>query len=219
MLKIYGVYRSRATRPLWILEEIGMPFEHVPVIQAYKLSDPHAPDARLNSRSPEYLAVNPMGAIPAAEDNGLVLWESLAITLYLAKKYGGALGPSSVEEDAQMTQWSLFAATEIESNALKILTVINEGRSSTEAGQAELQALARLLDRPFRVLEQHFGQTEYAVAGRFTAADINIAEVVRYAFAYTPFAERYGHLAAWLKRCQQRPGYQAMWAKREAEVE
>ncbi len=61
MLKIYGVYRSRATRNLWMAGEIGLDFEHVPVIQAYRLPDPFAPDAPLNTRTPSFMAVNPMG--------------------------------------------------------------------------------------------------------------------------------------------------------------
>eukprot|EP01035_Chromulina_nebulosa_P014683 gene14683-biopygen12512 len=76
MLKIYGVYKSRATRILWLVEELGLPFEQVPVLQAYKLADPLAADARLNTRSPAFLAVNPMGGIPTIDDDGLVLNES-----------------------------------------------------------------------------------------------------------------------------------------------
>ena len=52
MLTIYGVYRSRATRPLWLIEELGLPFKLVPVIQAYRLADSSAPGAPLNSGSP-----------------------------------------------------------------------------------------------------------------------------------------------------------------------
>ena len=93
MLKIYGVYKSRATRILWLVEELGVPFELVPVLQAYKLKDPTASGTRLNTRSPEFLAVNPMGSIPTIEDDGLVLNESLAQTLYVARKHGGPIAP------------------------------------------------------------------------------------------------------------------------------
>jgi glutathione S-transferase len=54
----------------------------------------------------------------SSEDDGLVLHESLAINLYLAKKHGGPLAPTNLAEDALMTMWTLWAATEVESHAL-----------------------------------------------------------------------------------------------------
>ena len=219
MLKIYGVYKSRATRILWLAEELGIDFELVPVLQAYKLKDPMAPDARLNTRSPAFLAINPMGSIPTIEDDGLVLNESLAQTLYVARKHGGPIGPRDLIEEAQMLQWSLFAATSIETEALKVSMANNEGRLGTEAGQSEAKAGARILSRPFGVLAKHFYPNDYAVGGRFTVADINLAEIVRYAQAYQPLFDAHPKTAAWLAHVQARPGFKAMWEKRLAEVE
>ena len=91
MLTIYGVYRSRASRNYWLADELGLPYVSVPVIQAYRLDDPAAPDAPLNTQSPEFLAVNPTGLIPCIDDGGFVMTESLAINLYLARKHGGPL--------------------------------------------------------------------------------------------------------------------------------
>ncbi|MBX9467366.1 MAG: glutathione S-transferase family protein [Rhizobium sp.] len=219
MLKIYGVYKSRATRILWLMEELGAPFELVPVLQAYKLKDPVADGVRLNTRSPEFLAINPMGSIPTIVDDGLVLNESLAQTVYVARKHGGPLAPKDAAEDALMLQWTLFGATSIETEALKIAMANNEGRLGTEAGQAEAKAVARILARPFGVLEKHFAANDYAVGGRFTVADINLAEIVRYAQAYQPLFDAHPKTAAWLGRVQARPGFKAMWEKRLAEVE
>ncbi|RVK86549.1 glutathione S-transferase, partial [Sinorhizobium meliloti] len=89
MLTIYGVYRSRASRNYWMAGELGLPFRSVPVVQARRVADPLAADAPLNTKSPGFLAINPMGLIPAIEDDGLVLTESLANNLYLARKHGG----------------------------------------------------------------------------------------------------------------------------------
>jgi glutathione S-transferase len=219
MLKIYGVYKSRATRILWLMEELGSPFELVPVLQAYKLADPMAADARLNTRSPAFLEINPMGSIPTIEDDGLVLNESLAQTLYVAKKHGGPTAPRDLIEEAQMLQWSLFGATSIETEALKISMANNEGRLSTEAGQQEAKAVARILSRPFGVLEKHFAAHDFAVGDRFTVADINLGEIVRYAQTYQPLFDAHPKTAAWLARIQSRPGFKAMWEKRLAEVE
>ena len=213
MLKIYGVYRSRATRPLWLLEEMGQPFELVPVIQAYRLAEPMAQGAPVNTLSPEFLAVNPMGSIPSLDDNGFVLHESLAITLYLARKYGGDLGPRDIAEEGSMVQWSLFAATGIETPALKIQST----KDDTDEGKAEISVAARTLKRPFDVLEKHLSTNSHLVGGRFSVADVNVAEVVRYAQDHAPLFERRPALKAWLEACQARPGFQAMWGKRMAE--
>src|SRR5262245_35299536 len=121
MLTIYGVYRSRASRTFWLAGELGLAFRHVPVLQAYRLADPHGAGAPLNTRSPEFLRINPSGHIPSIDDDGFVLHESLAINLYLAKKHGGPLAPASPAQDGAMTMWALWAATEVEPHALNIL--------------------------------------------------------------------------------------------------
>lgn len=64
MLTIYGVYRSPASRNIWLASEMGLKVRHVPVVHAYRMADPHAPDAPLNTRSPAFLAINPNGHVP-----------------------------------------------------------------------------------------------------------------------------------------------------------
>lgn len=213
MLKIYGVYRSRATRPLWLIEELGIPFELVPIIQAYRLPEPMAAEAPINTLSADFLGLNPMGSIPSMDDDGFVLHESLAISLYLARKYGGEVGPRDINEEALMIQWSLFAATSIEASALKI----QQTRADTDDGKAEIEVAARLLKRPFDVLEKHFSRNSHMVGGRFTVADINVAEIVRYAQGHEALFENRPALKAWLETCQARPAFKAMWEKRLAE--
>ena len=108
MLKIYGVYRSRAARVYWLVRELAVPFESVPVIQANRLSDPLSAVAPFNTRSPGFLAINPMGQIPSIDDSGLILHESLAINSYLARKHGGPLSAINSEEEAQIAAWILW---------------------------------------------------------------------------------------------------------------
>jgi glutathione S-transferase len=217
MLTIYGVYRSRATRTFWLADELDLEFTHVPVIQARRLDDPLASDAPLNTLSPEYRAINPMGTIPCIQEDDLVLYESMAINLYLARRYGGEFAPNSPREEGLMMQWSFFAATEIETNALKISTTIAEGLGSSETGQAVLDVSARLLKRPFGVLEQHLAQHDYLVGNRFTVADINMAEVVRYAQGHDGLFDAHPAVKTWLETCQSRRGFRTMWEKRSAE--
>ncbi|KXG88000.1 glutathione S-transferase family protein [Agrobacterium bohemicum] len=218
MLTIYGVYRSRATRTLWLAGELGLEFKHMPVIQARRLSDPLATDAPVNTLTPSYLAINPMGTIPCIDDDGMVLYESMAINLYLARKYSTPLAPADLVEDAQMMQWSFFSATEIETNALKISSTVAEGLANSEAGQTVIEVAARMLRRPFKVLEQHLSSTDYLVGNRFSVADINAAEVVRYAQGHPALFDANPSVKAWLERCQSRPAFRAMWDARNIEA-
>ena len=96
-LRIYGAARTRAFRALWMAEELGLDYEHVPL-----------EIGAAGARKQDYLALNPNGRLPAIEEDGFVLWESLAITLYLAKKHG-RFYPAGLEGEAKAWQWSLWA--------------------------------------------------------------------------------------------------------------
>jgi glutathione S-transferase len=215
MLTIYGVYRSRASRNIWLADELGIPFKHVPVMQLYRLSL-EAAKSVLHTKSPEFLKVNPNGHVPCIEDDGLVLNESLAINLYLAKKHGGPLAPANLAEDAQMTMWALWAATEVETNALTVMSH-RVAKPPAERDPKLAAAALEALRAPFAVLDKALSASGYIVGGRFTVADINTAEVVRYAMAAPELFEAAPRVKAWLAACQARPAFKAMWAKRDAE--
>jgi glutathione S-transferase len=216
MLTIYGVYRSRASRTIWLVKEIGLEYRHVPVIQAYRLADPAAADAPLHTRSPAFLAVNPNGRIPAIDDDGLVLHESLAINLYLAKRYGGALGPADSAEDGLMTMWSIWAMTEAEPHTIEVL-YHRVGNPHGACDPAKADAAVAALRAPFAVLDAALAATGFLVGGRFTVADLNLAEVIRYAGAAPELFEAAPRVKAWLAACQARPACRAMMAERERE--
>ena len=213
MITLYGVYRSRASRPLWLLAECGTAFRHVPVIQSYRLDQPKATDAPLNTASPAFLAVNPLGQVPALEDDGLLLSESLAISLYIARRHGGALGPQSDAETAMMEQWALFAATAIEGPALEILNTLGNGGDTAEA-HANVAINAEKLRRPLARLQAHLADHSHIVADRFTVADINTAECLRYAQGHPTLLAEFPAVKAWLENCQSRPAFKAMWTAR-----
>ncbi|MDP3961289.1 MAG: glutathione S-transferase family protein [Pseudorhodobacter sp.] len=217
MLTLYGVYRSRASRPLWLLAEIGLPFTHVPVVQARRLPDPLAPDAPLNTASPAFLKVNPQGQIPAMVEDGLVLTESLAICQHIARKHGGTLGPQNLDEAALIDQWALFAATGIEAPALEILYAQEGGEDQTPAGAAKIADCAARLARPLARLEGHLATHQWLLPPRFTVADIMVAECLRYAQGHAALMAAHPATTAWLKRCQARPAFKTMMAARLAE--
>ena len=218
MLTIYGVYRSRASRNYWMAEELGIPYQSVPVMQAYRLDNPLADDAPLNTQTPSFLAINPMGLIPAIDDDGLVLAESLANNLYLARKHGGPLSGADAREDGQIAAWTLWAATEVEPHTVKIVLSNDKGTQDSAEGRARIEACVAALEKPFARLEAHLGTADYAVANRFTVADLNLAEVFRYAMSETALFDRHPRVTAWLARCHARPGFKAMMAGRSKEA-
>ncbi len=103
-MRVYGIARTRAFRALWMAKELGLDYEHLPI----EIGDGGA-------RAQEFLAINPNGRLPFIDDDGFVLFESLAITLYLAKKYShGDLYPAALQEEAKVWQWSFWAIAEVD---------------------------------------------------------------------------------------------------------
>jgi glutathione S-transferase len=212
MLTLYGVLRSRASRNVWLAHELGVEFRHVPVIQAYRTPAP----GQLTTASPEFRAVNPNGRVPAMEWDGVVLNESLAINLYMSKRAGGPLAPRDLAEDGLMTMWSLWAMTEAEPHTINVLyhTI---GRPPAERDAGVLGAAVAALAQPFAVLDEALAKDGFAVGGRFTVADLNLAEVFRYAQPAPELFEAAPRVRNWLAACQARPAFRRMMEEREQE--
>ena len=197
-LKIYGVARSRAFRTLWMAGELGIPYEHVKIDFADS-----------GTRRPEYLAINPNGHVPAIDDDGFKLWESMAINLYLAKKYGSGIGlyPQSLEDEARVWQWSFWGMTEIERPALTVL--LNRIGPEDRRDAAAADEAERALAAPLKVLDTAVAGSPYLLGDKFTVADLNVASILAWArqarvnLAAVPKAEM------WLKACHDRPAAQA----------
>ncbi len=216
MITIYGVLRSRASRNVWLLLEAGHAFRRTGVVQAYRLAQPDAPDAPLHTRHPDFLKINPNGHVPTMVDGDLVLHESLAINLYLAKRYGGELGPRDLAEDGLMGMWALWAATGAETPALDIL-YHRVGKPPAERDEAIAQAGIAALRAPFAVLDKALAGKDWLVGDRFTVADINTAEVIRYAMPAQELFDAAPNVKRWLAACHARPAFQRMMAEREQE--
>lgn len=203
-LKIYGIIRSRAFRTLWCAEELAIPYEHI----GTGFNDG-------TNRTPEFLAINPNGRVPAIVDGGLALCESFAINLYLAKKHGtGTLYPSTLEGEALQWQWALWTANEIErplgewaSHALML--------PEKDRDPAKAAAALATLERPLSVLEGTLTRHAYLTdAERFTVADLNLAATLYRGRAMD--LSRRPHVARWLAACYERPAAKLVCARREA---
>ena len=167
MIKFYGTSKSRAARSLWALEELGLKYEHIPTEVA-------------KAKSPEYLKINPNGHIPALDDDGVILCESMAINLYLAEKYGkNSLWPASVEDHGRAYQWSFWGITELEGHFLTLLShkmfLPPDQRDEKKANDA-----INSLKAPLNVLDAALKGREYLLGSNFTIADLNVAGVLTF---------------------------------------
>lgn len=191
-LQIYGVARTRAFRALWIAEELGLAYEHRPI-----------EIGEAGARTPEFLALNPNGRLPVIVDGDFVLPESLAITLYLAKKYSlGTLYPAKLQDEARLWQWSFWALAEIDRGVnIWSLHAVRLPPHERNAGLRE-EAL-KVLAAPFAVLDKALAESAYLLGADFTVADLNVAAVVSRAIDMDLSASP--HLKNWLMRCLERP--------------
>jgi glutathione S-transferase len=192
-LTIYGSAASRTSWVLWLAEELGLKYEHVPV-------NHRAGEAR----KPEHLALNPNGHVPVIRDDDLVLWESLAINLYLAKKHGGPIAPKTPADEARALMWSMWAPSELESRWAVLLQhavmLPEDKRNPVLAAEAK-----SALKAPLDVLESALAKSDYLLGDTFTVADLNVAAHIsmlpRMKYDLAPWPK----ISAWAAKCSDRP--------------
>lgn len=176
MLKLYGGARSRASIVQWYLEELEVPYEFV-------LLDMQAGE----HLQPEFRQINPFGKVPAIVDGDLKLWESGAILLYLAERYG----KETLEERAISAQWILFANATLGPGIF------------VEANRA------REMPRLMEPLDKILGQQPFISGDRFTVSDVAVGSFL----AYIPLMlkldlSEYPNVTAYMKRMAERPAFQ-----------
>ncbi len=189
-------------------KELELAFEHIPLA----MGDPAL-------KQPDYLKVNPAGRIPAMDDEGFRLSESLAINLYLARKYGDRarppLAPASLEEEATIWQWSCWTLTDLEAplNIIYLHRVFlpQSKRDAKAAEEAEAQ-----LQVPLAMLDNALADSPYLLGARFTVADLNVACVLSASRLSVIDISAFPRVANWAKRCHGRPASLAVQAIRQA---
>jgi glutathione S-transferase len=200
-IKLYGIAGSRAFRSLWMLEELGLPYEHIKT--DFKGG---------GTRTPDYLKINPNGHIPALQDDGLTLFESMAINLYLAMKHNKGLWPASVEDQARAIQWSFWGMTEVEPHLMKVL--FNRVMLPPDR-RDEVQAVKALdnLKQPFSVLNSAL-TGNFLVGTGFSVADLNVAAIMSWTRPSKVDVSAYPSLDQWLATSMDRPAFKVAWGKR-----
>jgi len=199
MLKLYGFARvnsgargnTRDLRVLWALEEMGLPYEIVGMDH---------PNHDLDS--PEYRALNPFGQIPVIDDDGMVVSESGAILLYLARK-SGKLIPRDLAGEAQVLRWCFTALTTVEIPVLSMWFVNLSGGK----GSKPSEALHGWSEMRLNQLDGWLAGRQFIATDEFTVADILMTHVLD---AGTPAAmlKSCANLLAYRARCTGRPAWQ-----------
>jgi glutathione S-transferase len=171
-------------------EELGLTYEHVP----YEFNEPQL-------KSNEFLALNPAGAIPTIVDDGFCLSESLAINLYLSKKYSPSsdgLYARSSEEEAAIWQWTLWAQGHLEPWVQQDLLLKDLIQAIGDRAQA-------MINRSLQVLARVLLSSNWLVGNRFTVADANVASVLSPSRAKNIDFSKHPEVEQWLSRCYSRP--------------
>jgi glutathione S-transferase len=184
MIKLYGGTFSRASIVHWYLEELEIPYEFVKL-------DMQAGE----HRQPEFLAINPMGKVPAIVDGDFILWESGAILLYLADKYGKkTLSP---EERGIYSQWSLFA------NATLGPGVFVEATRDKE------------MPKLMNPLNEILGKQPFLLGNEFTVADVAVGSILNYIPIMLKLdLSEYPNVTNYMKKLSQRAAFQKVMGSR-----
>ena len=190
-LTIYGAPQSRTMRTLWMAAELGLEYTHVPLA----FDDPAL-------KSAEFLNLNPAGTIPTIVDDGVVVAESLAINLYLAKKYGRGepllLYPETTEDEAAVWRWTLWAQGHLE-------PWVQQDRSLADLRAAIGPGAHRVIATSLGLLDRTLAKQRWLVGQRFSVADMNVAAVLSPSRARHLDLESLVHIRTWLSSCYNRP--------------
>jgi len=190
-LTIYGTPRSRTMRVLWMAAELGLDYTHVPLA----FDDPAL-------KAEDFRRISPAGVIPAIVDDGFALSESLAINLYLAKKFGSGgpmpFYPNTLRDEADAWRWTLWAQGHLEPWVQRDAHL--EGLRATAAGDVETMVQAALA-----TLDRALAGRPWLIGEHFTVGDLNVAAVL--SPSRVPYLDLRPHpgVGEWLGRCYGRP--------------
>lgn len=195
MITLYGVAASRAFRPLWMLEELALPYRLESI------------DFRAGeTETTAYHEINPNGKIPTLIDGELKLVESMAINLYLASRYGREQGfwPEEAAGEGLAYQWSFWVMGELE---LPLLTLLQHKRMlpAEQRDPIKVRQSEGAIRRPLSILQSALAGRDYLLDERFSVADLNVAAVVIWSKPARVSLTDYPDLKSWLERCTTRP--------------
>jgi glutathione S-transferase len=190
MMKLYWAPRTRSFSALWLMEEAGQPYERV-------LTD----FSKGEQKSPEYLAINPMGKVPALRDGEATLAEAAAICAYVAERYPQAkLAPPLGDSlRAKYLYWLFFSPGCIEPAMVQLATKIEMNPTAAGWGDAKLV---------FDVLDAALSKGPWLLGDTFSAADIIVGSGLNFAVRLFKLAPSRPSFDRYIDRCAARPAFQ-----------
>jgi glutathione S-transferase len=191
MLRLYGSANSRAVRAIWMLGELGIPYEHKDWL-------PRCPE----TKTPEFRALNSNGRVPTIDDDGFVLAESMAINLYLARKHKSPLYPSDPQGEALAIQWSLWETDRLDRQIVDYVRHLKALPAAERKPEIAEKAWKEVVPA-FDVLENALGKSKYLLGNEFSVADLNVAAALFRALSID--LAQWPKLDAWMKACWARP--------------
>ena len=205
MLKLYGQYRSRAFRVAWLCKEANIPYEHHNVTINVEGA---------TAKAPWYAALNPNQRVPTIDDDGVVMWESGAINLYLAEKYKSPLWPKDLQGKGRAYQWAFFIANDVEPHMITVmqhrLMFAPEKRDPALADAADEKLRPRL-----KVLDDFLSAHDYFDIDKWGLADFMVASVC-YSFTVMKYdLSKFPRFQKWLMASIERPRAKEARALRE----
>jgi glutathione S-transferase len=202
MIIVHHLNNSRSQRVLWLLEELGLPYE----LKAYNR------DAVTNLAPPELKAVHPLGKSPVITDDGRTIIESGAITDYIIRRHGGgrlAPAPGSAAHEDYL-QWLHFAEGSAMTPFLLALYTARLG----EAAAPLAPRIQEQIGAHVAYFSQSLGSNDWLVENRLSGADIMMSFIAEIAAAQG-LGAHFPNVAAYAARLQARPAWQAAKAKTE----
>jgi glutathione S-transferase len=201
MLRIHGSARSRAQRTLWMTFELGIPYEHDDLL-------PRSP----GTKTAEFLALNPNARVPVIEDDGFVLYESMAINFYLAKKHNSALYPSDPRNEALALQWSFWETDRLDRH-LADYVMHTSGLPEAERNKSVAESAWAEVEPAMNALNGFLGKARWLAGPDFSIADLNLAGALWRGLSMD--LSRWPAVRDWLSRCWDRPAAKKARAMRE----
>ena len=200
MIKVHHLENSRSQRVLWLLEELGMPYEVVR----------YARHPKTMLAPPELKKVHPLGKSPVIEDQGRVIAETGAIVEYIIDQAEGRLGPPSNREGVLRYRHFLHYAEGSMMPPLFALLVVNRLGLLGRPARGPVQ---KMLDHHLDWLESELATRDWFAGDEFSAADVMMSFPLEAARSRAGLDERRPNLIDWLERIHARPAYAAALQK------
>jgi len=194
MIIVHHLENSRSQRILWLLEELGLPYE----VRRY------ARDRKTMLAPPELKRVHPLGKSPVIEDEGRVIAETGAIVEYLVEKAGGRLGPPARRESVLRYRQFLHYAEGSMMPPLLALLVVNRLGLLGRPARAPVQ---RMLDQHLDWLETELSGRDWFAGDSFSAADVMMSFPLEASRQRAGLDDGRPNLIDWLERIHARPAY------------